>query len=305
MRLFLKTLVIISLTLLLFFVGSFSFLEWNASKNKFYLIPSDKTSIILGHSHAACAFDDKIIKGFYNLSQNMEGYPYSYFKIKKILENNTHIENVFIEYTNNQITPWAIDRISGRYMKFNMERTLPILNKRFAVKTLLHSLSFSDAIGSLLASYKKNIDFIINDNNSYIEYAWHTNTTSDHVFKGDTSQQKHDFKDADAFQNIYQVQQENLNYLFKLKRLCKQNKVRLVLVRSPAPSYSSSANEFILHHIKDTFFSETPFLDFSKFSLRLNQFADEQHINTSGRNTFSQYFNDSILAKGFTENLLH
>ena len=126
-----------------------------------------------------------------------------------------------------------------------------------------------------------------------------------HTEGSDIGYSSHDFKDADAFQNIYQVQQENLNYLFKLKRLCKQNKVRLVLVRSPAPSYSSSANEFILHHIKDTFFSETPFLDFSKFSLRLNQFADEQHINTSGRNTFSQYFNDSILAKGFTENLLH
>ena len=54
-------------------------------KGSYFSIPNEIHSVILGHSHSACAFNDSIIDGFYNLSQNTEGYPYTYFKAQKII----------------------------------------------------------------------------------------------------------------------------------------------------------------------------------------------------------------------------
>src|SRR5690242_3872536 len=74
---------------------------------EYFALPQDKSYIILGHSQPACSFDDTLINGFLNMATPMEGYFYTYYKTKKILECNNHVKGVFIEFSSNQISEWA------------------------------------------------------------------------------------------------------------------------------------------------------------------------------------------------------
>ena len=105
MDLFIKRLIVCIVALGFIFLAALIVTNNIIADGKYFSIPTAKSSVILGHSQSECGFNDSLIEGFYNLSQSGEGYPYSYFKAKKILENNNHIDHIFIVYTNNQIDP--------------------------------------------------------------------------------------------------------------------------------------------------------------------------------------------------------
>lgn len=64
-------------------------------KKENYILDKPIQSVIFGHSHSQCPFNDSLLPGFLNLSQSGEGYFFSYFKIKKVLNVNPHIKSVF------------------------------------------------------------------------------------------------------------------------------------------------------------------------------------------------------------------
>ena len=51
----------------------------------YFKIDADNKYLILGNSHPECAFNDSIIKGFYNSSSSGDSYFYNYLKTKKLL----------------------------------------------------------------------------------------------------------------------------------------------------------------------------------------------------------------------------
>ncbi len=293
MKHFIWKLILILLPLTLIFILSFWWSINTISTGNYFKIPSNVHSVILGHSHSACAFDDKIIKGFYNLSQNTEGYPYTYFKAKKILEENKHVENIFVEYTNNQISPWASNRIYGIYLDINMPRIFSISNKRFVVKTFYKSGNPVRITSSIINSYKNNLNIIFADGDNYIDNLWHKHKTPTHIFNSDSTMVKLDFEQS--FIDIYSIERENILYLFKIKELCSRHQVNLVFVRSPLPKHVLFYNEEIYRHIKDTYFTDIPLLDFKNYPLELSLFADDNHLNSMGRTYFSSFFANEIV----------
>ncbi len=198
-----------------------------------------------------------------------------------------------MEYTNNQIGYWAKERVFGAYMSINMERMLPFLDKGFTLKTFYSSKNLSDISNSLVKSFKKNVDFLFANSSNYIETNWHIHTAPDHKFDSDTTVKKRSQKD---FVNFLNIQEENLRYLFALKQLCETHNVRLVLIRSPLPKFmkEGEVNEAFFMLVKETYFSDLPFLDFSTFPLSYDKFADKSHLNVEGSKNFSRFFYDSI-----------
>ena len=293
MKKFLKRITIGLISVFSIFLGIHLLLIHYISRGNFYTIPKSINTVVFGHSHSASAFNDSIIKGVYNLSQNAEGYPYTFFKIKKILEENSHIENVLVEYTNNQITPWASNRIYGKYLDVNISRMAPVMRKKVILKTCFKSKSLSKVYNSISSSFKNNAEFVFGRSNNYLEMYWRNKSVSENIFNSDTAKVNVNFNNR--FLNIYEIQEENLIYLFKIKTLCRKYGVKLYFVRSPLPQHIYFHNEPVFNHIKDTFFSEIPFLDFKNYPLDLELFADNQHLNRKGRDEFSHYFNDSIV----------
>ena len=82
-------------------------------------LPKHYSVLIVGHSHPANAYDTHFIKNTINMGSAGEAYMYTYFKAKKVLDNNPQIKKVFIEYTNNQIEKgmdnWIWDDIHLQY----------------------------------------------------------------------------------------------------------------------------------------------------------------------------------------------
>ncbi len=74
------------------------------SKNANFQLLSTTENVLFGHSHSECAFNDSLITNFKNLSNSGESYFYILPKVKNIVSQNPQIKNVFIEFTNNQIT---------------------------------------------------------------------------------------------------------------------------------------------------------------------------------------------------------
>ena len=75
--------------------------------------------LILGHSHPANAYDTHFIKNTINIGTAGEAYMYTYFKAKKVIDNNPQIKKIFVEFTNNQIDKgmdnWIWDDIHLQY----------------------------------------------------------------------------------------------------------------------------------------------------------------------------------------------
>lgn len=292
MKKFIRNIFLAVIPLVVVFIISFGMTTYKISSSNYFTVPSNIHSIIMGHSHSACAFNDSLIDGFLNLSQNTEGYPYTYFKAKKILEQNKNVKNLFIEYTNNQVSTWAINRISGIYLDNNMPRMFPVLSKRFIIKTFYKSNNPKRIINSILSTYRNNINFLYSGNN-YINEYWHNHQAPSHIFNGDSTVNLLNFDNS--FIDIYSIQRENIYYLFKIKELCKEYQVNLVFIRSPIPNHVKYSNESIYKHIKDTFFSNIPLLDFKDYPLNLDYFADNQHVNTRGREIISTFFNAELI----------
>ena len=73
------------LTLLMFTLGiNFTLNSYTRSKSQFDLKKQPK-SIVVGHSHPECAFNDSLIQEFKNFSSSGESYFYTYPKLKNII----------------------------------------------------------------------------------------------------------------------------------------------------------------------------------------------------------------------------
>lgn len=295
MRRFIKNSILFAFGISVLFVLFFSLSNTYISRGDYFSIPKDIKSVILGHSHSACAFNDSLIDGFYNLSQNTEGYPYSYFKLKKILESNDHLDNVFVEFTNNQMSAWARNRVSGLYLDVNMPRSFPVMDASFVLSTFGENKNPKRILNALIQGNKSNADFLLSGDDNYIRYVWKTHETPSREYKElgiDTNDPALEpIVEAGQKENR-PVKGANLEYLLKLIQLCEERNVNLYLVRSPMPASTVIANEKNFHALLETGdFRDIAFLDFKKYPLPNRMFADKQHLNSKGQDLFSYFFN--------------
>ena len=88
----------------------------------------DKTKyVVLGHSHPACAFNDRLIKDLVNFSQAGEAYIYTYTKIKELSKNNPSLDTIFIEFGKNNILKVMDDWIYDDEHLMRLYKYIPYL----------------------------------------------------------------------------------------------------------------------------------------------------------------------------------
>ncbi|KAF2080420.1 hypothetical protein [Flavobacterium sharifuzzamanii] len=245
--------------------------------------------LVLGHSHPECAFNDSIIYKLKNIARSAEPYYYTYFKLKKVLEQNSSIETIFIEYTNNQINPemddwtWDDEHISSRYV--NYSPFIP-LNHQF-ILLLNNPTGFFNAF-----SYSNKSKFIniVKEDYDYTNklggYLYLVRDKTDSILKNTS---KIDPK------NSITISKTNISYLEKTIELIKRHKKNVFLIRSPQhPKCVDYKNETIYKHILFSRFNDVEYLDFSNFPLSNSEFGDLEHLNHKGAKKFSIWFNKLI-----------
>ncbi len=299
MHLFIRKTGIFCLCFLIAFCLLFFSTNVLINKRSGFEIPHHKEYVILGHSHPAYAFNDSLIDNFWNGAQSMEGYFFTYYKTKKLLEANKQIKAVFIEYTNNQIEKYADENVWGKYLPYLIPRMYPVLDIRGQFTLLCRNpLGFAQNVPS---SLKKNLLFLWSGKKSFLEATWAPTDFITYVNK-DTLPIQPSFTDPVPKKSQIEssISENNLYYLTKVLKLCSDNKIKVYLIRCPLPPSRLYYNDSLLNKIKEKEFPDVPFLDFINYPLFNSDFADRAHLNYIGARKFSTFFNH-LIHKGLME----
>ena len=279
------------LSLFIFFVVVLPFVIVRNYSN--FKINPEKTIIVVGHSHSACAYNDAILDSVLNISANAEGYIYNYLKIKKIIEQNKQIRTVLIEFSNNSVDinadrntqdkekPLLKFPVYAPFMDLNDFKFIiqnypnAFLNKlsncfKNNLKVLFDGLDYSSKVGGFKSYPHSKVNFLLSDSNNIN----HTLFSEQEIAK------------------------LNLSYLDSLINLCKKEYVTPVLIRSPLhEKYPGYNNEELFKKLLDDNYRNLKFIDFSKYPVQDSELFDLSHLNINGSTSFSSWLN-KMLKKG-------
>jgi hypothetical protein len=105
----------------------------------------------------------------------------------------------------------------------------------------------------------------------------------------------------DKYISNSKISECNITYLEKTIQLCKDQNIKVVLVRSPLHKKNEfAANEKRFQEIRNTRFKNIDFLDFKDFPLLESEYAGFSHVNYKGAKKFSIFFN-GLLKNGLLD----
>jgi hypothetical protein len=286
--------------LLLLILTIISYTNFKINNSGKFKLDKNIKHLFLGHSLPEGAFNDSLISNSKNLSQSGELFFYTYIKLKKILEENNQIENVFVEFTNNQITidmeKWTKNK---EQILYRVPKYAPVM--KFEDYIYISSKNPKAFIQTVPLILKNNINFIIFNKNDYIlnndwgKYYYNKRNHIDSLITIKNSG-KLQIQDVSKFTDI------NVKYLLKIVELCSIKNVNFFLTRCPVhKEYPGKVNETLFQNILKSNFSHIVFLDFLDFPIANDEFGDFDHLNYKGAKKFSMFF-DSLLKKGINEN---
>lgn len=259
-------------------------------KNADFKIKKETRTIIIGHSHSECAYNDSIIENFENFSLSGESYYYTLPKIKKIIEHNPQIETVLIEFTNNQISKnvekWIWDK---KYISYYYPIYSPFID--FQDKLKLVNKSPTSFLSNLPIVFKDQLKKSFKKIHYPYEFGGFKNINGNiATFNKKKISHKEDFVELD-----YTISELHIEYLQKIIRLLKSKNVNVILIRTPQhKSYGGFKNESIFQNqIKKKFYN-CNFIDLSQFPVKDNQYRDPEHVNISGAKTISIWLNNLL-----------
>jgi hypothetical protein len=270
------------------------------NNKKLFGIANCPENIVVGHSQTEETFDDEIIKNTKNLSMSGENIYYTYFKVYQILKCNKTIKNIFISFTNHQITQnydetsiWDEKHIDHSYSKYaafmsindylvllknnplGIIKAQPLATKKQLMFLLKNKKSIYEdyLIGNFVKLKTSRLDSILNFKK--------TNIKLDSI--------------------NFKYSKYTFIYLDKIIDLCKNKNVELFLIRTPVhKTWNELNDEYFFQKILKEKYSQIDFLDFKKFPLMNNEYYDQSHLNQFGAAKFSTFFN-KLLEKGLLQ----
>lgn len=245
------------------------------------------TKLVIGHSHSECSVNDSILNNSINLSASGESYFYNYQKLRKILDENKHINTVFIEFTNNHVDSVMDDWIWGyEQMSFRLQYYSPFMDSEDFELLLEHNPT--DLLASYSVATRKFLYRIIRGDYYLIDeiggYADARLSKVDEIIANN--------KFNVSISTNHSLSRTNISYLRKMIEFCRENNVKVFLIRSPMhPLYDGLSNEAVYQNVLKRQFSDVDMLDFTAMYFPNNNYLDLQHLNYKGAEKFTTLFN--------------
>ncbi|MEG2317441.1 MAG: hypothetical protein RSB85_01250 [Rikenellaceae bacterium] len=286
-KLLLKFIIFLSILGAIYF-GTAIIIHYMVCRPNTFKLDKSKTILVVGSSTTQCAINDTIISKAYNVSFSDEHYKESYAKIKLFLRDNPQIDTVLMGYnfTNSQNdidgTLYQNDK-NGTYHHFNM------YNSIFGFNEICSSVKDNpNFIFALVAP--RSLEIILSGR-SYNRFGAYEYSGRDKLQK-DIKIRETKVPDTSSIRDHYQ-----LIYFDKIKKLCKEKDVKLILITTPiyqAYKYIDTAqlNKYYKEH-----FSDVEWLDYKDFPLADSCYSDIVHLHNKGTIIFSEYLRDSVLTK--------
>ena len=258
-----------------------------------YNIDQRTSSIVLGHSHSECAFNDERIPGLENLSISGEAYFYTYTKLKEVVSSNENVDLVFIEFTNNQISESINDWVwKEKYLSYHYAIHGAFIDWRD--KLLILKNNPRGYIANLPVVFKSMLKSALKGENLPSVYGGYT------ALEGDLFEyEKKDLKEGENKEDFViineKISEVQLNYLDKIISFLREKNIQMCLIRSPEhESYSGLENEDTYQDLLKNRFADVLFLDLKDFPLGKTHFRDPEHLNSTGANIVSDWLGNLL-----------
>lgn len=283
--------LIFTFSLISVFISILTFINVSVNDDKYYKIEKDKINLIAGHSHPESSLDTKLIDSTFSIAQSGEQYFYTYLKVKKVLECNVQIKNVFVEFTYNNLDDknvqkiWSESHIDSFHKEFSslfgFDEYFLMLHNNLKKELLVEGKSLKHKIGFLQKKKSKFSD------NNFGGYKFLKRFKTDSLLLQPIKYKK-----------IKIISDLNINYLRKIVDYCKTKNVTIFFIRCPLhKNYEYRVNEKEFQNLKEKYFKDVEMLDFIDYPISNSDFADFGHLNYKGAKKFSKYFNKCIKHK--------
>jgi len=252
--------------------------------------------IVVGHSHAECAFNDSLIGDFENFCNSGESYFYTLPKVKNLISQNPGIETVFIEFSNNQIIKEMNDWIwDEKHMSYYYPTHSPFIG--FKDNALLVEKNFKVFLSTMPIDIK-NLGRLIAKRDFNYSYNYGGYISLNKVLNGnDFAKRLYSYHNVD----FNSVSDYSVLYLKQIIDFCLAHKKKVYLVRSPFyKAYPGIKNEKLFQEIREKNFLAIEFLDFGRVPFQMTDYADLEHLNKQGSAKFSKWFDD-LIKKGLLD----
>lgn len=281
MKKFIKEIFKFSIIPLIFLV-TFSLLIYCISKVIDYKLNPGITEIYIGDSHIECAVNDSLLNSGKNVSTNSESFYFSYYKLKKLVEENQNIETVYLGLSYHSLSNYYDQFTNGEYSPSVSPKyfyVLPVIEKfRLGYWNLKNLSTFIK--GVLSESYRylfKDVTFSSGgySNNFTNTMASKTSMEKRLEFQYYTNKKLHDFSEI------------NLLYLSKIIELCRTNQIDLVVLSTPLhPYYKSKVPVIYINKLNEIVnIYNLKVIDFSDLTLSDSCFIpDGDHLSVKGAN---------------------
>jgi len=284
-------------------------------KDEVNYVPDDVDTLIMGASHCARDLSDKIINNSINLGVAGEPLFFTYGKIKKIIDSNNNIKNIFITV---QPATFSKHRESRAFSNTYMNKA--ILDYFFfvsddSIKQVLSSHNKCEELEKLI-KFKFNIPIIPPTTEEYtlfIRKVFHKLEYSDYRAIGEYLDLNIKFSPDQEIQHVINrhygcdnkdlMSSELLLWSFKrIIELCNLNDINLYIIRTP----EKEDYRALIPHRAITDFNEIVsllegdnicYFDFSNLEIENRLFFDGDHLNSKGAEYFSSLINEQVLDK--------
>lgn len=293
MKKFVSKVLLFSLVLVLLLLSTIYLVKYH-SRFKF---DDSKNMLIVGNSHTEYAFNDGLVDGLLNLGCAGEPYFYTYFKTRKIIEQNPGIKTVLLEFSNDQIDKVMNDWIwsENAMLNFFPKYGLFMDNEAYNILKKNNPECFRECLGAIL----KNNFKVLSKGLNYVHHDIGGYSTAD-INRIDSLLRDLALNKRPVEKN--ELSPVNIEYTRKLINYLKSRNIKVVLVRAPLHAmYSTYRNEALFQEVLSSQFSDVEFLDFANFPLTNADYGDFGHLNTKGAAIFSSWFN-RLVSEGLLSN---
>jgi hypothetical protein len=272
-------------------IGSTYFIMQQAS----FVLPPHKHILALGDSHVKNSIDDNIYTQCTNVGQDATAYLYLYCMLKKIINDNKHIDTVLLTLHSGNISGeerifdeiLMSDKIPGHFSLLSKEELYiwwrhksmalmsavihsPVENIRAIIGYLMHRKKFSYRdlyIGGYMEIDRKKLQESIE---------WYKKT-ADTVAVLNTDTTTYDRE-----------------YLLKIVELCKSKNITLILINTPTykPEIYGELDKVNAYY--RAYLQGVKYLDYSAFPLADSCYSDIGHLNYKGARIFSTYLQENF-----------
>ena len=253
---------------------------------------NDKISILIaGDSHPMTAINPDVICQSRNIAQTGEPYFMTYFKLKRILEDNPTISKVVLGYSFHNISAfndlkfkdsfWATQMLDRTYALIPYERfkEIPLNTERYFQTVIRRMLVAprTDHTKKYVGSFEKK--------EGMLAQAGLQETIDKHYFNEDKAL------------NISDI---SVSYLDSIVGLTGKHQIKLYLTGTPLhAAYREQIPEKFIKKYRELTtqylaFEHVSFIDYSQLNMDGNLYQDYDHLNYKGSLVFSPLINQKI-----------